>query len=147
MALSMTIQILYMLITKRLGKIICPEHESFMQSPSNHKRGNGCPSCAQYCFDPNKPAILYYFLDEESGLYKIGITNISVEWRFHGKRKQIKILMEKPYEIGKDAYLEEQRILKEFEYARCNNNSWENGTGRTEFFDRDVLLLDTKKRK
>jgi len=28
-------------------EIICPEHGSFFQTPANHKRGHGCPICAQ----------------------------------------------------------------------------------------------------
>ena len=27
------------------GIIICPEHGEFLQTPNNHKNGNGCPQC------------------------------------------------------------------------------------------------------
>ncbi|AFL74024.1 GIY-YIG nuclease family protein [Thiocystis violascens] len=29
------------------GKITCPQHGLFLQSPSNHLRGSGCPQCAR----------------------------------------------------------------------------------------------------
>jgi len=97
-------------------------------------------------FHPDKPAILYYIYDPQEDLYKIGITNLTVEERF-GKtfcsNRAIAILEQKTFEKGKDAYIEEQEILEQFAYVRCINNSWpqEKG-GRTEFFNRDILNLD-----
>lgn len=65
-------------------KIRCAEHGSFWQSPVNHVRGNkaGCPGCAVSGFDQTKPGILYYIAvttDDGGTLYKIGITNLSIE--------------------------------------------------------------------
>ena len=41
-------------------KIVCDKHGEFEQRPDTHLRGVGCPSCAKYGFQPNKPAYLYY---------------------------------------------------------------------------------------
>jgi len=94
-------------------------------------------------FDHNKPAILYYLYDPQEDLYKIGITNRSVEERF-GKsfcsNRAIAILEQIEYSKGMDAYLAEQEILEAFGYARCENPSWpEDIGGKTEFFKWNIL--------
>jgi len=97
-------------------------------------------------FNPDKPAILYYLKDTETGLYKIGITNRkSIEERF-GKAfcsKRAIALKEQSFISGQEALEYEQEILEQFAYARCINNSWpqEKG-GHTEFFKWDILRLD-----
>jgi len=96
-------------------------------------------------FNPDKPAILYYLYDPQEDLYKIGITNKSIEERF-GKtfcsNRAIAILEQTHFENGMDAYLAEQEILESFSYARYENPSWpkEKG-GRTEFFKEDILNI------
>jgi len=124
-------------------KIICPIHGMFKQSIDNHNQGHGCPLCADYGFNPDKPAILYYLYDPQEDLYKIGITNRSVEERF-GKsfcsNRAIAILEQIEYSNGMDAYLAEQEILEAFGYARCENPSWpEEKGGKTEFFKWNIL--------
>ena len=54
---------------------ICSEGHSYSAGILNRIRGTGCPSCAAYGFDPNKPAILYYMRNLEKNLLQIGITN------------------------------------------------------------------------
>jgi len=94
-------------------------------------------------FNPDKPAILYYIYDPQEDLYKIGITNNTVEERF-GKEfcsnRAIAILEQKSFDKGEEAYFEEQELLKNFSYARCENPSWpDRKGGRTEFFKEDIL--------
>lgn len=59
--------------------LICPNGHSHSIRPSNFRRGNGCPSCAVYGFNPDKPAHFYIqaLYSRKSTLvgYKIGITN------------------------------------------------------------------------
>jgi hypothetical protein len=130
----------------------------------NYRTGNGG-------FNPKEPATLYYIHDPQTNLYKIGITNRSVEERF-GKgfcsKRAPRISCVKPHEIltggfhkfkfmesgiaileqthfenGYDALEAESEILEEFSYARTLNESWpEELGGKTEFFDRDILNLD-----
>jgi len=98
-------------------------------------------------FNPDKPAILYYLKDTETGLYKIGITNNTVEERF-GKAfcsKRAIALKEQSFLNGQEALEYEQEILEQFAYARCTNDKWPIKLGgRTEFFNCDILGLDLK---
>jgi len=126
--------------------IICPIHGEFQQIPLNHiYNKQGCPKCAQYGFSLDKPAILYYIYDPQEDLYKIGVTNKTLDKRF-GKtfleERNIELLQETNYSKGLDAYLAEQEILEAFNCARCVNESWpENKGGKTEFFNKDILNL------
>jgi len=99
-------------------------------------------------FNPDKPAILYYLYDPEENLYKIGITNRTIEERF-GKafcsNRAIAILEQTHFKNGIDALNAEQEILEAFNYARCTNSTWPKEVGgRTEFFKEDVLRKHTK---
>lgn len=38
----------------------CAKGHVWKAAPANILKGSGCPSCATYGFDSNKPAILYY---------------------------------------------------------------------------------------
>jgi Zn finger protein HypA/HybF involved in hydrogenase expression len=94
-------------------------------------------------FNPQEPGILYYIFDPEANLYKIGITNRSIEERF-GKafcsKRAIAILEQTYYENGYEALEAESEILEAFSYARTINESWpEELGGRTEFFNGDIL--------
>lgn len=122
--------------------IICPEHGEFKQTPGSHLNNNGCNSCAEYGFNPQKPAILYYLKINGGQAYKIGITNRTVEDRFStydlGK---IEIVTTFKYENGSDCYADEQEFLslyKEFKYK--GEPLLKNGN--TELFNKDVLELD-----
>jgi len=99
------------------------------------------------CFELDKPAILYYIYDPKEDLYKIGITNNSLEERF-GKAfcsKRAIALMEQSYKKGIDALKAEQEILKAFKYVRCTNDSWPEALGgKTEFFKEDILKLNKR---
>jgi hypothetical protein len=94
-------------------------------------------------FNPKEPGILYYLYDPETNLYKIGITNRSIEERF-GKafcsNRAIAILEQTYFENGYEALEAEKTLLEEFSYARTINESWpEELGGRTEFFHTDNL--------
>ena len=63
--------------------IICPVHGEFKQAPTDHVTGaSGCPKCAEFGFNPMKPAVLYVYLMQSDTLRCIGfgITN-----RFKGR--------------------------------------------------------------
>jgi hypothetical protein len=134
-------------------KVVCPIHGEFKTIPFNHlHKGTGCPKCIKpgkpTGFNPNKKAVLYYIFDPVANLYKIGITNKSVEERF-GKsfcsNRAIAILEQTYFENGWEALEAEKNILEEFSYARVNNEVWppEKG-GNTEFFNQDILNKDSK---
>jgi hypothetical protein len=123
--------------------ITCKIHGDFTQIANAHLNGHGCPKCKPGGFNPQEPGILYYIFDPEANLYKIGITNRSVEERF-GKafcsKRAIAILEQTYYENGYEALEAESEILEAFSYARTINESWpEELGGRTEFFNCDIL--------
>lgn len=51
-------------------EILCKEHGSFFQTPNHHLEGKGCPKCSVCNQDT-----LYVLKCNNTGLYKIGITN------------------------------------------------------------------------
>lgn len=121
--------------------IECKEHGVFEQIASNHLCGSGCPQCSVTGFDPCKPAILYYLKIkyDDLALYKIGITNLTVQERFSmEERKMMEVLSTTEYAVGSDAYKEEQAILNRYsEYAYKGKNILK--SGNTELFTKDIL--------
>lgn len=131
-------------------EICCVEHGSYWQSPVNHVRGNkaGCPGCAKSGFDQTKPGLLYYIAvatDDGSTLYKIGITNLSIERRFLSvDREHIRVIKIWRFAIGRDAAVRETEILRQFAAERYHGPNILVGDGNTELFTYDVLDLDKK---
>lgn len=106
---------------------------------------HGCPECrGPSRFDPLKPAILYYAkiaTPYGSYLYKIGITNLSVEERFSGDLHKIEILKIERFSIGSLAYDKERSILQRYRmYRYCGEPVLR--TGNTELFKVDILGLE-----
>jgi hypothetical protein len=131
-------------------EIICPEHGSFWQSPATHTMGNkaGCPGCAVSGFDQTKSALLYYLAvqtDNEETLYKIGITNLTVQKRFPTvDLARIRVVKTWPYELGAEAAKREIAVLREFADDLYTGLDVLVGAGNTELFVRDILELDTE---
>jgi len=126
--------------------INCPDHGPFLQAPTNHMGGNGCPSCAVPGFDPNEPGKLYYLAittDEGDTLYKIGITNRTVEARFVGPDlARIRIVKIWNFPIGRTAKERESEILQQFKADQYIGPDMLVAAGNTQLFTRDVLELD-----
>lgn len=126
--------------------IICKMHGVFMQTPNSHIiKGNGCPLCAAYGFDKEKPAILYYLRVKTGNevLYKIGVTNRTVQERF-SKIDLEKIVVIKTwyFNSGINALLEEQHIITSHTNFRYIGEKILD-SGNTELFTKDVFGLDT----
>jgi hypothetical protein len=105
--------------------------------PSSQK---GCPSCAKFNFDPNKPAILYGFWID--GLYKAGITNRTVEDRYQVRDfKRMSEITLIPFEIGQDAWDAEAAIKREFKdyLTKRTDKVFSCNTGNSELFEINVL--------
>ena len=110
--------------------ISCDTHGQFLQTPSNHLRGQGCPSCGKEIKTLGDtllnarrdkkylPGILYVIeiFDEKEHFYKVGITSNSVTKRYNTKKLMpydYEILMEA--DIGMiDAYENESYLLEEY---------------------------------
>jgi len=113
----------------------------FKQTPGKHVYGRGCPSCAKSGFDPNKPAVLYY-LRIGLDVYKIGITNNTVEERYTSKDlAKITVINIVNYNHGADAYKAEQRVLEKYKKYKYKGEPLLY-SGNTELFCKDVLNLD-----
>lgn len=121
--------------------IICPTCGVFQQTASNHLAGKGCNTCKNYGFDQNIPAILYYLSINNGQAYKIGITNRTVKERFGSDTACIKVLQQIKYKLGKDAYNEEQRILKKFKESKYTGPNLLKA-GNTELFNIDIFGYD-----
>ena len=117
----------------------------FGQRIDVHVQGQGCPECSISGFSKIKPAILYYLriTTQSSGvLYKIGVTNNTIDQRFNLKDLSIiEVLNTSDYIVGEGAYTEEQRILREFKKYRYTGPKILVSNGNTELFTRDVLEL------
>lgn len=122
--------------------IRCVKHGIFWMTPKAHVEGQGCPSCANYGFKKNKPAILYYLSINNGEAYKIGVTNNSIKIRFSATElKTITVIKTVRYEIGEEAYKMEQKILKRYvKYKYTGSPLLVNGN--TELFNKDILRLD-----
>jgi hypothetical protein len=130
-------------------EILCRVHGSFWAQAANHIKGNqsGCPDCAESGFNPNMPSLLYYIaitIDDEQNLYKIGITNLSVEKRFPtADRARIRIVKLWHFDLGRKAADLEREILIEFEPYKYWGPKVLVGAGNDELFTDDVLNLDS----
>ncbi len=116
--------------------------KSFSIMANSHLTGHGCYHCSSGGFKKENPAILYYLKHTKSGYYKSGITNGTLKDRFGKKVNQFEIINIKDFSLGKDAYLEEQEILKKYDNHRITFDDFA-GNGGTEFFDKDILGLDS----
>ena len=54
----------------------CSEGHVWQSVIASRAKGIGCPTCATYGFDPNKPAVLYFIANKALGARKVGITNV-----------------------------------------------------------------------
>lgn len=122
----------------------CEDGHTWLATPNSVLGGRGCPHCAEYGFNPNKPATLYYLrIDSEHGpLWKVGITNRTVEARFKLNLRQITVIMTRQYLLGFLAREVEQEILSKYKHLRYKGPEVLCTGGNTELFVEDVLGLD-----
>lgn len=111
--------------------------------PSNFLMG-AKPSCnceKHYGFQDHKPGILYYLEINNGEAYKIGITNKSVEDRFHNyDLKKIKVIQTWTFLKGLDARSFETSILNKFKKYKYKGPDLLN-SGNSELFSVDILSL------
>lgn len=124
--------------------IHCPDHGYIEQIARDHLKSKP-QCCSETGFNYSKPAWLYYLKinqDSEPSLYKIGITNKSVNERFHAQDlSKIEVVETVQFESGREAFDLEQLYLKEYQnFAYHGPDVLE--SGNTELFTCDVLGLD-----
>ena len=100
--------------------------------------------------NPNALAIIYYVRIKNPNelppyLYKIGVTNeLDLKRRFNKDRIEIMEIERWYFQNGREAFLKEQEMLKEYQQDLYNGPNVLD-RGNTELFGRDVLGLDKKK--
>lgn len=125
--------------------ITCPYHGDFVQTASDHLNGNGCQTCGQNRKRAkyfSKPTILYYVYFPAFNAYKIGITLESrgISKRFNTEKGlTYKIITSTIYSTGKEAFEQEQKILKEHSQHRYSGPKFLNKGGESECFNINVL--------
>lgn len=95
--------------------ITCKKHGVFYQNVNAHLKGSGCTSCSTNGFNYQKEAVLYVLeiVTDSDILYKIGITNLTVDDRFLVRElKSVKVLYTEEFYIGRCAYVKEQKLIK-----------------------------------
>ena len=84
--------------------------------------------------------------DKDETLYKIGITNLTVQKRFpNADLARIRVIKTWAFEYGGDAAKREVSVLQEFSDDLYTGVDVLVGAGNTELFVRDVLELDTER--
>ena len=99
------------------GCIFTPKLTSFI----NNKEDNGCPSCAVYGFDSNRPATIYLvkWTKDDSCFLKFGITNRDYKLRIANQQLKTEYLPEVLYLF----HLENGKASKEIESGIKQNFS------------------------
>lgn len=103
-------------------------------------KGLRCGTCNKRGFDKSLPGILYYLrfkLDTGEYIYKIGITNFTVDERFKREPLPYDVIAECFYEDGAEAYKREQEILKFHKEHQYKGSALR--SGNTECFVSNVL--------
>jgi len=98
--------------------ITCKKHGKFLQLPNSHLSGSGCPMCGSGGFKPRLEGYLYVLRISTTAedVYKIGITNLTVNERFSAKElKNIEVLYIERFSVGLNAYTKEQKLLNKLE--------------------------------
>ena len=101
--------------------IECDNKHHFNMLPINFKRGQRCPACAFYGFNPDKPSKFYIqslSLGDALVGYKYGITNRSAKTRMEEQSKASifahKIIKELQFEDGYECFMLESKVNKVF---------------------------------
>ncbi|MCD6434825.1 MAG: hypothetical protein J7L15_00310 [Clostridiales bacterium] len=122
--------------------VTCSIHGDWKVRPYNHIQGSGCPICANIRTQKqkyqNKKTTLYYIYFPDYNLYKIGLTQTSVNNRFKRDDIAYNIISTKTFENGLDALQLEQQILSKYNQYQYKGPKILQG-GNTELFTENVL--------
>ena len=105
-------------------QIVCDQHGTFFQAPTNHLNFQGCPKCAGHNHD-----ILYLLKCKDTGWYKIGITTDDVKSRI----SSIGGNLEEIYHIKLEDPRHHEGFLHQ-KYKEVRKTNLYVNNGNTEFF-------------
>lgn len=123
--------------------IICDIHGGFMQTPKNHLSGSGCKYCGfelssfSGSYTRDVPGILYYVYFPTIGMWKVGVTMLSVSERFSSEKLPYDTIEIIHFDLVKDAYNFEQEILRTFSTLRYTGPKLLR-SGSTELLTKDI---------
>jgi len=113
----------------------CPKNHRWKARPIDILHGSTCPSCAEYGFNLEKPAIVYHisFEYEDIEYYKLGITNRTVQERFASdwKRYNMKVIWIKQFNWGLEARELEKLLLAKYSNYLINTGALISGNSET----------------
>lgn len=92
-------------------KITCTEHGNFLQTPTNHLGGAGCPHCGKSGYNRLKPGHFYVLVSEK--VTKVGITNRTPKIRI----REIKNTGSPNFSVHYSAYFEDGVLALNLETA------------------------------
>lgn len=132
---------------KKSTKITCKQcGYTFKRIPSAHMftKCTHCPNCSSYGFNPKISAYLYYLkitTEDNQVLYKIGITNRTVEQRFNlTDLQKIEIVKQKLYEVGSEALEWETKLKYKYKQYQYTGPAVLKD-GNTELFTEDIIAM------
>lgn len=115
--------------------------EASMRWPHHYRDGAECSCSQSFGFKVKAPAILYYIAfrpTPDRTVYKIGVTNNTVDVRYKQVKTQYEIIWTRQFESGQECYDTEQRIIRQYAEFRCKDTPVD-GLSNKELFDRDIL--------
>ena len=133
--------------TRNIDKVVigCSIHGDFLQSPKNHKNGQGCPECAKTIRsiklrtnNTHRSAYLYYVYFPSINLYKIGVT-VSLKHRFRGEIHKHMILYSKKFNTEQEAYYVENLLLTDYNAYKYIGPNVLHRKGNTELLTKNIL--------
>jgi hypothetical protein len=90
-----------------------PTHEWITDVGTRTRAETGCPSCAEYGYDPAKPAWLYLIEQPELELLQVGISNnLTVRFGAHRSREWVRLDERGPMDGGLAPELEQGMLTK-----------------------------------
>lgn len=92
-------------------------------------------------FEYDKPATLYFAEVDNGKAFKIGVTNNSFERRFRDEKTPINLLEQWHFKTGREAFDIEQYVLKEHKHLKYRGKPVLSGSGNTELFSQNILLI------
>jgi len=115
---------------------LCDICEDIFNTTPNHilYHNSGCPSCAEYGFKLNHPAVTYCIYFNDLNLYKIGITG-DYKTRFAHFGYKPEIIFLRKFELGKDAKGLEAVWLKNIKEFKINTGLLSSGNTETFIYE------------
>ena len=103
--------------------------------PNHILRGRGCPKCAKYGFNTEKPAIAYLIQFNALSIYKVGVTNRNIKDRFSDEPQPYEVVLERYFEKGSKAKELETIWLSNLKPFLYNTNELKDGNTETFIYD------------